>query len=235
MRRNGPAALALPATVVVAALWIAVACGLAGSGAPTPSAAQVAPSSATSTVAAATAVAPGATPTAAAATASAPGATPTAAVPSANGPVGGTPSPNPDAPPPGTLSAGGVPVAGMLGSYCWGSNGAVQCADFPPFTDSGPDLPVLTLTAANNQLLFALAGNYPFASWSASYIDDNGNVVPLGGVVSSFDPDAAGPTPAVMSTAGFGPPTPSDESIVQVFVRFADGGDASYGWNVTVP
>jgi hypothetical protein len=35
--------------------------------------------------------------------------------------------------------------------------------------------------------------------------------------------------------ASIGAPTPHDQSIVQVFVRFADGGDASYGWNVTVP
>jgi len=38
-----------------------------------------------------------------------------------------------------------------------------------------------------------------------------------------------------MTTADFNVPTAHDESIVQVFVRFADGGDSSYGWNVAVP
>ena len=133
------------------------------------------------------------------------------------------------------LSSGGAPVAGMTGSYCWASNGAVQCADFPPFTDSAPDLPVVTLTSAQTQLHFNLAGGYPFVSWSASYVDDNGTLVPLGGSGSSFDPDAGGPSPSAVTEAVFGPPTAGDQSIVQVFVRFADGGDAAYGWNVTVP
>ena len=123
----------------------------------------------------------------------------------------------------------------MTGSYCWTVAGTSACADMPAFTDSGPDLPVVTLSSAGAQLQFSLANGFPFASWTASYVDDNGNVVALGGGGSSFDPDAAHPSIPLVTTASFAPPAPHDQSIVQVFVRFADGGDASYGWNVTVP
>jgi len=142
---------------------------------------------------------------------------------------------DPNAPPSASLSAGGAAVQGMTGSYCWTVAGTSACADMPAFTDSGPDLPVVTLPSTTAQLQFSLADSYPFASWSASYLDDNGNVVALGGGGSSFDPDAARPSIPANTSATFGPPPPRDQSIVQVFVRFADGGDASYGWNVTVP
>ena len=81
----------------------------------------------------------------------------------------------------------------MTGSYCWTVAGTSACADMPAFTDSGPDLPVVTLPSTATQLQFSLTDSYPFASWSASYVDDNGNVVALGGGGSSFDPDAVRP------------------------------------------
>jgi hypothetical protein len=152
-----------------------------------------------------------------------------------NGSLGGATSPNPEAPPNGSLSGGGAPVQGLLGSYCWYVSGVGSCVDGPDFTDSGPDLPVLTLTTTISHVHFALEGSYPFETWTANYIDADGNLVPLGGSAASFDPDAAGSPPAAAAEAVFDSPPAHDQSLVQVFVRFADGGDASYGWNVTVP
>ena len=213
MTRSSPSALALPATAIVAALWIAVACAVGGSSGPPTHTTQVsvAPTRSGTTVIATTAAQ-------------------SVAEQSTNGATS-----DPSAPPAGWLSGGGDPVSGFTGSYCWFVAGASMCADLPPFTDSAPDLPVLTLAVSASQLHFSLAGNYAFASWSASYVDDNGNVVSLGSEGASFDPDAAHPSVTSLTKADFSAPPAHDESIVQVFVRFADGGDSSYGWNVAVP
>jgi len=198
----------------MATIWIAVACAIGGaSGTPTPAAQATVPAPHTGTPILST-----------------------SAPQSPTGPVAtDSTTPDPDAPPAGWLSAGGNPVAGFTGSYCWFVAGTTTCADLPPFTDSAPDLPVLTLGTSDQQLHFSLAGNFTFASWSASYIDYDGNLVSLGSAGASFDPDTAHPSVTSMTKADFSVPAAHDESVVQVFVRFADGGDSSYGWNVTVP
>jgi hypothetical protein len=213
MKRTGLAALAIPTSVLMATLWLAIACSS---------------SPGTSTGPAQHSGAPGQSPSPVIDVTGAPSTT-----------TVGTPVPmeskDPNAPPVATLSGGGAAVQGMTGSYCWTVAGTSACADLPAFTDSGPDLPVVTLSSADTQLQFSLADGYAFASWTASYVDDNGNVVALGGGGSSFDPDAVRSSAAPVTSASFGPPTAHDQSIVQVFVRFTDGGDASYGWNVAVP
>lgn len=214
MKRTGLAALALPTSVLMATLWLAIACSLSSSGSPLPGQSSISGQHSLATALATAAIAPDGTPV---------------------GTIGTGGSQDPNAPPGASLSAGGAAVQGMTGSYCWTVAGTSACADMPAFSDSGPDLPVVTLTSASSPLQFSMANGYPFASWTASYLDDNGNVVALGGGGSSFDPDAAHPSIPSVTTASFGAPTPHDQSIVQVFVRFADGGDASYGWNVTVP
>jgi len=221
MRRNGPSALALPATVVVAGLWLAIACATGGAGSP---AASTPPRTAVASPAQST-LTPARTSSA-----------PESLAQHSAAPETMSASLSPDQPPPGSLSAtGGQPTVGLLGSYCWNTDVASACVDSPPFSDSGPDLPTLTLTSTQTQLHFALDGAFPFTGWSANYVDDNGNEVPLGNLESSFDPDAAGPSPATVTDAVFSAPPAADTSIVQVFVRFAAGGDSSYGWNVTVP
>lgn len=213
MKRTGLAALAVPTSVIVATLWLAIACTGASTGIPSVPAYPSVPAQpsgviATVPVTSAAIVPPGATEAA---------------------------SQDPNAPPAGSLWAGGAAVQGLGGSYCWTTAGTSACADLPSFTDSGPDLPVVTLPTATTQLQFSLANGFPFASWTASYVDDNGDIVALGGGGASFDPDAAHQSIESTTTATFAPPPPHDQSIVQVFVRFTDGGDASYGWNVTVP
>lgn len=230
MRRAGPSALALPVSVMMAMVWIVVACGLSGgptSALPTgsmpvtarPIASEPAPS-----------VPPSAPPTA---------PPPTARPPTARPPTAGVPgipaSPNPVAPPPGWLAAGGEPVEGLLGAYCWTANGVGVCVDSVAFTYREPDLPTLTAGQVGGQLQFTLADQYQFASWSASYIDENGNSVPLGSAGASFDPDAIHPSTGPVMEATFDAPPSGSQSIVQLFVRFAGGGDASYGWKVTLP
>ena len=213
MKRTGLAALALPTSVLVATLWIAIACGTSSvSSAPPSQQAGAGPGSPDGTIGAS--VLPTGSP---------------------NGGQVPASSQDPNAPPTGLLSVAGASTQGMFGSYCWTVAGTSTCVDSAPFTDSGPDLPNVTLAASDTQLQFSLANGFPFAAWTASYVDDNGKVVALGGAGSSFDPDVAHPSISPATTAVFPPPPPHDQSIVQVFVRFADGGDASYGWNVTVP
>jgi len=215
MKRTGLAALAVPTSVLVATVWLAIACSGATTSTPTP--AQ--PSNA-----AVNTIAP-----------SAPMSTdlPIYSPPIDTGPIG---SQDPNMPPAGLLSAGGAPVQGAYGSYCWTVAGSSTCADMPPLTDSGPDLPLVSLATASTQLQFSLTDDQPFASWAASYVDDNGNYVPLGGAGSSLDPDAVNASPANTAThATFKAPPANDQWVVQVIVHFADGGDASYGWNVDVP
>ena len=221
MSRTGPSALALPATAVVAMLWLVVACASNGIGAPTNSPTSSPEPPATTT--------PSVTPSAA------PTATATASATATNTPVDTASADPNDSPPAGLLTAGGEPVPGLAGTYCWNSGGMDICADFPAFTDRQPDLPQLTATSTKSKLSFALAGNYPFVSWAASYIEDNGTVVPLGGERSSFDPDANTPSAKPLTAVEFPYPPAGSHSIVTVVVRFANGGDASYGWNVTVP
>jgi hypothetical protein len=216
MTRSGLAALGLPATAVTAALWLVVACSVGG--APGTSSAP-GTNGATGAVASPAALSPALPET------PQPSAAPIETLP-ASGSIG-IPQP-----PAGSLTVNGsAPVAGLLGTYCW--NGA--CLDAVPFSDRGPDLPDLTLPSSAATLSFSLEDVYPFADWSASYVDDNGDVQQLGAGEPSFDPDAAGASLVPVTVAEFPAPPSATETIVQIFVRFAEGGDASYGWNGTVP
>jgi hypothetical protein len=208
MRRNGPSALALPATVVVAAVWLAIACASGGAGS---SVASAAPSNAPQTVRASAAPA---TTTAAAATVAAPTATPHSEATAID-----------EVPPVGLLSEGSAPVGGQLGPYCW--QGA--CADGAMFQIGS--LPVFDAVAA---LTFSLQDDMAFGSVDAAYEDASGTSVPLGSAGKSFDPDA-------QQTAGNGeasftfPAPPTGQWVVTAHVRFLQGGDAVYGWQVNVP
>jgi hypothetical protein len=124
---------------------------------------------------------------------------------------------------------------GLLGSYCWHGSGPAICADYPAFTERESELPQITQTTATDHMVFLLDGGYPFASWSASYIDSSGARVPLASGGGSFDPDAANQSITPTVSAAFPPPPDSGAWIVQVQVRFIEGGDAAYGWKVTVP
>ena len=133
-------------------------------------------------------------------------------------------------------AAGGIALSSWnVGARPTGFLLARRALDAIPFTDREPDLGVLAAAGAGDQLDFVIAGGTDFIDWSASYVDDDGNVKQLGSVESSFDPDATGPSPVPLTNATFPAPPAGSQSIVQVFVRFAEGGDASYGWTVTVP
>ncbi len=233
MRRNGPSALALPATVLVATLWLAVACGIAGTTRPTATVGAGAPPSSIATSLPTTMSA--APPDQAPAVEPTSTAEPTPAPPETTAPSAVAPETDASTPPAGWLSAGAQPVEGLLGTYCWSFGAQTLCADSPAFSERGPDLPDLAPGASGGQLGFELAGSYPFAGWGASYVSDNGDIVPLAEGNPSFDPDAAGPSVAPITEAHFPAPPGGEQWIVQVFIRFIDGGDAAYGWNVRVP
>jgi hypothetical protein len=210
MTRNGPSALALPATAVVAMMWLVIGCSVGGTEPHT--APPTAPVDASAPIS--TPAAPQATPTAQAIE-TAPDQTMYF-----------------ETPPAGSLGveSGAPAVEGLLGTFCW--KGA--CLDSVAFTDRQPDLPTIEVADAGDQLEFTLQGSYPFGEWSASYVADDGSIVELGSADASFDPDAAGATFVPVTQTSFPAPPAGGAHIVQVFVRFAEGGDASYGWNVSV-
>jgi hypothetical protein len=209
MRRTGPSALALPATAIVASLWLVVACAVGSSRSPSPAASLATLPPAPSTL-----------------VTRAPAATPTASEPMATTP------PLPEAQPPGgQLSSGGDAVDGELGSFCWnppsGGGGCIHSATWPPV-----QAPAIAVPARETQLEFALADGTAFASWAAHYYATDG-IKTLGGAGASFDPDA-NPSFAPLTDVNFAAP-PGGTWIVDVSVRFGEGGDAVYAWNVTVP
>lgn len=131
---------------------------------------------------------------------------------------------SPDMPPDALLSEGGQPVAGKLGSYCWHS----ACVDGPAFEQG--TLPKLAVVVAPT---IELAGRATYVSIDVSYIDKTGASQELSSIQRSFDPDAAGSAQPL--TGGFTFPAPPKGSWVLVaHVRFADGSDAPYGWQVIV-
>lgn len=210
MRRSGPQALALPSSVLMAVLWLAIACGTGGSGS-SPAAATAAPPTATVAVPATHAPSP----------------PPTAAVPaSPESPA----TPGAATPPQGLLAASGASVSGQLGSYCWSHGDQTDCVDRPDYDDKS--LPPLEIET-DDQLAFTLDPAVPFSEWSASYWKEGSDAVELGRVDAS-DPDATASPSPTFTQAAF-PAPPSGEWTVSVRVTFAAGGDASYGWNVAVP
>lgn len=130
-------------------------------------------------------------------------------------------------PPAGLLASGDVAVAGHPGSYCYGN----RCVDSVwPFKS---DLPLITIEA--DSAIFALEGATPFVEWAALYsARSNSGTHELGRGGSDFDPDAVGSPPPLLLEAQVAAP-PSGEWVVNVFVRFEGGGDASYAWHVIVP
>lgn len=208
MRRNGPSALALPATVLVATVWLAIACASSGAGT---SVASAAPTNAPQTARASAAPA---TATAAPSTAAAPAATLESQATAGDA-----------VPPVGLLSDGSAPVGGQLGPYCW--QGA--CADGALFQIGS--LPVFDAVAA---LTFSLQDDIAFGSVDAAYMDASGTSVSLGSAGKSFDPDAR-PTAGSGEVSLNFPAPPTGQWVVTAHVQFLEGGDAVYGWQVNVP
>lgn len=127
-------------------------------------------------------------------------------------------------PPDGYFSAAGADgVVAYLGSYCYG----YVCADSPlPTTRVTPRL---KLPAGTDHLVFRLKGSHAFSSWSVAVWaarDERGRrrerLASGGG-----DGDA-------IQEASFQPPG-SGDWILDVFVRYAEGGDASYSVRLIVP
>jgi len=171
---------------------LVLACGLAGPGVSNPPTAGPTPEA---TLTEAPTLAPTAPPTAA--------------------PTDSPPTDALEGPPDGLLAADGDPVAGQLGSFCWGDT----CADGPfPRKDQ---LPILE-ASAGSELTLALGDETEFVDWSAVYAarsNDGGTELGTG----------EGPA----TTATFSSP-PGGDWVIRVFVRFSDG-DASYAWHVSVP
>ncbi|MEX2548047.1 MAG: hypothetical protein WD830_09705 [Chloroflexota bacterium] len=132
-------------------------------------------------------------------------------------------------PPDGTLRADGAAVAGQHGSYCF----ADTCADIGGWPNK-PDLPLVEVSAADQQLEFALPDSVQFVEWHASYsASSNGEANDLAEGGNGYDPDKsyASPWPATSSVTFDSPP--AGDWVVYVSVYF-DGGDLSYAWHVIV-
>jgi hypothetical protein len=130
-----------------------------------------------------------------------------------------------DQPPPAALGTGDYAVTGQLGSYCWVSH----CVDTAGFFK--PRLPELTVQEGN-LLVFSMEDG-EFASWTAAYSADQEPPINLAQGGQPVDPDVSQPTAPPLTYAEF-PSPPVGDWIVQVAVRFADGGDAAFGWHVIV-
>jgi len=204
--------------LVVAICLLAVACGSTPQSTPAGSlsgpAVSAPPSASAEPVATSTVVvtaSPSAQPTATAA--AAPTATPTA-----------------DQPPAGLLAAGGEPITGHLGTFCW----AGLCADEFKLPDAS-SLPLLELGGGADVLSLSLARDAGFTGWSASYTSAGmADLLPLASGGADYDPDSTASTPPDLTEATFAPPPPGDWTLV-VSLRFSTGDDASYAWHVSVP
>ena len=142
MRRTGTSALALPATALVASMWLALACAVGSPSAP-PSIGQASP----------TAVIPTAgLPTASIAP---PTAKPSTATPSVS------PTVQTAEPPAGDLTVGALKACGHLGSYCWDG----VCSDEFELAPKS-SLPTLHVLPSA-QLEFTLADGSGFVQWDA--------------------------------------------------------------------
>ena len=133
-------------------------------------------------------------------------------------------------PPAGSLTTGNQnPVVGRTGGYCY-DNG---CVDYAGFYKSR----VPKIAVSNGATLsFSLDGEAPFVYASAGYIIDGNDYesTHLGTGGQDVDPDMTGAShPPLIWTFDF-PAPPTGDWVVQVFIRFADRGDASYGWHATV-
>jgi hypothetical protein len=218
MRRTGLAALAAPTTLLVAALWLAVACDVGTSTTAAPSTFD--------------------TPNPSLAVLSnVPTLQPEPSVePSVSKPVATTETSNPSAanvsqPPGGQLSAGeGDTIDGVLGSYCYSADaGPTLCVDAPTWPPQ--TAPIINVQGARSEMDFTLADGSQFATWSARYYTPTGSVA-LGSAGTSFDPDANA-SAGTMDSADFAGP-PVGMWTLEVSIRFADGGDAVYAWQANV-
>ena len=134
-----------------------------------------------------------------------------------------------DKPPAAALGTSDFAVTGDLGSYCWHVNGQGSCVDTAGFYKSR--VPAITV-AEGDQMVFSMEDG-EFAGWTAAYGSDVEAPIVLGEGGQDMDPDVNQPSFEPLTYAEFDAP-PTGGWIVAVFARFADGGDAAYGWHVTV-
>ena len=185
MRRNGPPALALPVSVVWPRLWVVVACGAGRSASSaTPAAPSLAPPSAASRRS---------RPTRGREHDRGQPRRATDAGARRLRPRRRQRRSDQRAATAGSLSAKAATRSqACSGTYCWNADRRRRCVDSPRSRPrAGPARGLTAHAAADAADVLRSADGYPFASWSANYVDDNGNVVPLGGPASSFDPDAS--------------------------------------------
>ena len=135
-----------------------------------------------------------------------------------------------EVPPVATLSSGDVGAAGYPGSYCF----ADTCADIGGWP-SKADLPQLTAGPSSGDLVFEIADQILFVTWSAAYgaSSNDDESTPLGEGGDPFDPDTGGSPPPQFLNAHVPMPPPGDW-VVWVWVDL-ESGDLSYAWHVIVP
>jgi hypothetical protein len=139
------------------------------------------------------------------------------------------PTPDADEPPSAALGTSDFAVTGALGTYCWLGEGRGECVDTAGFYKERT--PLLEVEAGD-ELVFSLEEG-EFAKWNASYGTDVQAATSLGSGGQDVDPDASAAPPELLTYVEFEAPPPGDW-IVEVFVRFPNGGDAFYGWHVVV-
>jgi hypothetical protein len=138
-----------------------------------------------------------------------------------------------DGPPTAQLTAGGVTQAGTVGSFSFG--GVSLDAPWLP-ADVVPPV-ALPRTAA--EVVVSLAPPSTFVAWSARYADaadETGDTaIELAAGGEAVDPDIRPSTPPTeLTRASFSRP-PSGSWVLAVRLDFADGGDATYFWQLLVP
>src|SRR3954447_4544361 len=204
--RNGLSALAPVVTVLMASVWLAIGCGLAGTYGSLSATQQTivggTPSIADSSAAALT---PGPLPAAPSSRPSPPTSRPASVEPTASA-----------QPPDGRLSVAGTVVTGHLGTFCWQR----ACSDefeLPPTAS----LPLVTVSATDGQLSFDLAPEVAFTKWTASYSSRTmADVIPIAGGGSLYDPDSSATPPPPVGSVEFSAP-PAGEWVLVVTVHFA--------------
>jgi hypothetical protein len=139
----------------------------------------------------------------------------------------GRPTREADLPPLVSLAAGGTPVAGWLGSYCWDAT-CVDVARVP--AKSG--LPSVE-ASTGVELEFGTESDV-LTSWVASYLaEPEGDATELARGGSPADPDSNASAPPAIRAGSFQVP-PAGDWIVTIAVRYAAGGDGFFAWHVTV-
>jgi hypothetical protein len=225
MKRIGLAALAPATTALVATMWLAIGCGLAGTSGSSRAPLMTSVGSAGSTMA------PSATTITLAQLTAAPSARPS--LPSSEpSSVEATDSAQP---PDGVLSTSETVVTGHLGTFCWKR----ACSDEFELP-AKPSLPLVAVAATDAPLSFELASDVAFTKWSASYSTGTmAGLVPVAGGGSVYDQDSTATAPPPVGSVEFPAPPAGDWALV-VSVHFADasglvsGGDANYVWHVVV-